>query len=121
MWGLRHYSRLDVDLDPTSPYGGRRAASLPDDKAVGFGFSVGPFERRIATLTYLSANTNVRQVLQDYLSMADAKSASPREFQIRFRQPVPEVTEGSVTLAQMEALERFLFGLMAMLGHTIYV
>jgi len=53
--------------------------------------------------------------------MADAKSASPREFQIRFRQPVPEVTEGSVTLAQMEALERFLFGLMAMLGHTIYV
>jgi hypothetical protein len=72
-------------------------------------------------VTYLSANKDSRQILQNYLGVADADSASPREFQIRLRQAAPDVIEGSVALSLTEALYRLLFGLMAMLGHAIYV
>ena len=53
--------------------------------------------------------------------MADAKTASPLEFQIRLRQLAPGVVEGSVRLSLMEGFDRLLFGLMGMLGHAIYL
>jgi hypothetical protein len=115
VWGLRHYRKQEADLDPTSPFSG------DDTLAVGLAFWFEPAVRRMATVTYLSANTNASQILQDYLSMADAKSASPQEFQIRLRRPASSVIEGSVTLSLKEGLDRFLFGLMAMLGHAVLV
>jgi hypothetical protein len=120
-WGLRHYQKLKADFDPSSPFSGQHAANVPDESAVGLTFSFEPAVSRVATVTYLSANKNSRQILQDYLGVADADSASPREFQIRLRQPAPDVTEGSVSLSLTEALDRFLFGLIAMLGHAVYV
>jgi len=115
VWGLRHYRRQEEGLDPTSPFSG------DDTLAVGLAFWFEPAVRRMATITYLSANSNASQILQDYLSMADANSASPKEFQIRLRHPAPNVIEGSVTLSLKEALYRFLFGLVAMLGHAVLV
>lgn len=121
VWGLRHYQRSEAGLDPTSPFVEQAGANVPDDRAVGLAFWFEPAIRKTATVTYLSANKKARQVLQDYMSMADAKSASPREFQIRLRQPAPDVVEGSVTLTLTEGLDRFLFGVLAMLGHAVYV
>jgi hypothetical protein len=120
-WGLRHYQRQEASLDPTSPFGGQHAANVPDDLAVGLAFWFEPVVRKMATVTYLSANKNASQILQSYVSMADAESASPREFQTRLRRPTPGVIEGSVTLTLTEALDRLLFGLFAMLGHAVYV
>jgi hypothetical protein len=115
VWGLRHYQRLEAGLDPTSPFSG------DDDMAVGLAFWFAPAVRRMATVTYLSSNENASQIVQDNLSMADAKSASPLEFQIRFRRPAPGVIEGTLTLTLKEGLYRFLFGLVLMLGHAVLV
>jgi hypothetical protein len=120
-WGMRHYQKLAEGLDPTSPFQGQHAANIPDSLAVGLAFWFQPAARKMATLTYLSANRDASQILQNYLSMADANAASPREFQIRIRQAAPDVVEGSVTFTLTEALHRFLFGLFAMLGHAVYV
>jgi hypothetical protein len=118
-WGLRHYQKTEANSDPTSPFLGQ--GPYADDLALGLAFSVEPAVRRIATVTYLSANKNSRQFLQGYLGVEDADSASPREFQIRFREPAPGVLEGSETLSVKEAFYRLLFGLSAMLGHAIYL
>ncbi len=121
VWGLRHYRKREADLDPTSPFSEQAAANVPDKTAIGLTFWFEPAVGRMATVAYLSANRNARQVLESYLSVADANSASPREFRIRFRQPAPGVIEGSVALSAAEALDRLLFGLFAMLGHAVYV
>jgi hypothetical protein len=121
VWGLRHYQRLGAGLDPTSPFSGRQAANVPDDSAVGLAFWFEPALSRMATVTYLSANKNASQIVRDYLGMADAESASPLELQILMSQPAPGAVEGSVPLSLKDGLYRLLFGLMAMLGHAVYV
>ena len=120
-WGLRHYQRREAGLDPSSPFSGEAEANFPDNLAVGLAFWFEAAVQRTATVAYLSGNKNSRQILQDYLSLADAKSASPREFQIRLRQAAPGVIEGSVALSLGGALGRFLLGLIAMLGHAVYL
>jgi hypothetical protein len=119
VWGLRHYQTLEASLDPTSPFSGQGDAG--DAMAVGLAFSFDTFVRRMVTVSYLSANNKARQMLEDYLGVADADTASPREFQIRLRQPALGVIEGSVTLSLKEMFYRFLFGLMGMLGHAVYL
>jgi hypothetical protein len=91
LWGLRHYQTLEAGLDPTSPFSGQ--SEFGDDLAAGLTFSFEPAVRRIATVTYLSANKNSRQFLQGYLGVEDADSASPREFQIHFSQLAPGALE----------------------------
>jgi hypothetical protein len=120
-WGLRHYQRSQARLDPTSPFAGLNAASVSDKMAIGLTYWFEPAERRMATVAYLSGSGNAGQILQDYLGVADAGFASPREFQIQLRQPTPGVIEGSLALSQKESFARFLFGLLAMLGHAVYV
>ena len=120
VWGLRHYQRLNADLDPTSPFSGQHAANVPDDSAVGLGFWFEP-AGRMAHVIYMSASKDARQVLQSYLGLADAESASPRELQLRLRELAPSVIEGSVELSPAEVFSRFLFGLLAMLGRAVYL
>jgi hypothetical protein len=74
----------------------------------------------MAAVAYLSGNKNARKILLDRLSLADAKSASPREFQIRLRQRVPGVIEGLVTLSSYEMFGRFFLKLIIMIGHAVY-
>ena len=121
VWGVRHYQKREPDLDPTSPFSERASANHPDNLAVGLAFWFEPSVRKMATVTYLSGSREGSQILQEFLGAADAKTASPREFQIRLRQPAPGVVEGVVGLAQEETFGRFLFGLVAMLGHAVYV
>lgn len=119
VWGLRHYQKLGASLDPTSPFSGQ--ADAGDVMAVGLAFSFEPSVRRTVTVSYLSANNKARQILEEYLGVADADTASPREFQISLRQPALGVIEGSATLSLKEMFYRFLFGLMGMLGHAVYL
>jgi len=119
VWGLRHYQKLEASLDPTSPFSGQ--ADAGDAMAVGLAFSFEPSIRRRVTVSYLSANNKASQILEEYLGVADADTASPREFQISLHQPALGVIEGSVTLTLKEMFYRFLFGLMGMLGHAVYL
>jgi hypothetical protein len=88
---------------------------------IGMCFWFEPADRKMVTVTYLSANGKARKILQDHLGVADAATASPREFQIRLRQPIPGVIQGSVALTGSEAFYRLLLGLMAMVGHGVYL
>jgi hypothetical protein len=92
-----------------------------DDQAVGVSFWFEPAASRVATVSYLSSNGNARQILQDYLGVEDAQTASPQEFQIRLRQPAPGVVQGSVTLSSFESFGRLYLGLLSMLGHAVYL
>jgi len=121
VWGVRHYLKPGAKLDPSSPLLGRNAANVPDANAVGVTFSFAPAAERTATVGYLSTNPDVRRILSGYLMMEDAATAAPREFQMRLRQPATGVLEASIKLSATEAIQRLLFGLMAMLGHAIYV
>jgi len=120
-WGVRHYQKSQAGLDPTSPFAGQAAANAPDAGAVGVAFRFDAAARRSASVTYLSASANARQILTGFLGAADAPDASPREFQIRLNQPTPNAIEGTVSLSSPEAIFRFLFGLEALLGHAVYL
>ena len=119
LWGLRHYQEGEAGLD-TSAFSGQNASTnVPDKLAVGLTFWFAPSVRRMAAVAYLSGNKNARQILLDRLSLADAKSASPREFQIRLSQPAAGVIKGSVTLSSYELFGRFFLGLIIMMGHAV--
>jgi hypothetical protein len=120
-WGMRHYQKQGAELDPSSPLLGQKSANVPDANAVGITFSFAPAAERTATVDYFSTNPDVRRILSGYLSMEDAATAAPREFQMRLRQPAAGVLEASIDLSATEAVQRLLFGLMAMLGHAVYV
>jgi hypothetical protein len=121
VWGVRHFQKERAELDPSSPLQGQNSANIPDANAVGVTFSFAPTAERTATVDYLSASPDARRILSGYLMMEDAATAAPREFQIRLRQPATGVLEASINLSATEAIGRLLFGLMAMLGHAIYV
>ena len=121
VWGVRHYQKQGAELDPSSPLLGQNAANVPDANAVGVTFSFASAAERTATVDYLSTNPNVRRILSGYLMMEDATTAAPREFQMRLRQPGAGVLEASINLSATEAMQRLLFGLMAMVGHAIYL
>jgi hypothetical protein len=121
VWGLRHYQKQGAELDPSSPLLGQNAANVPDANAVGVTFSFAPAAERTASVDYFSTNPDVRRILSGYLMMEDAATAAPQEFQMRLRQPTAGVLEASISLSATEAIGRLLFGLMAMVGHAIYL
>jgi len=121
VWGVRHYLKQGAELDPSSPLLGQNAANVPDVNAVGVTFSFANAAERTATVDYLSTNPDVRRILSGYLMMEDPATAAPREFQMRLRQAGAGVLEASINLSATEAMQRLLFGLMAMVGHAIYL
>ena len=121
VWGLRHYQKQDAHLDPSSPLQGQNAANIPDASAVGVTFSFSRAVERKATIDYLSGNRDARHILSRFLMMEDAATAAPREFQMRLRQPAVGVLEASIDLTATEAVQRLRFGLMAMVGHAVYL
>lgn len=121
VWGVRHYQKQGAELDPSSPLLSQNAANVPDANAIGVAFSFAPAAERTATVDYLSTNPDVRRILSGHLMMEDAATAAPREFQMRLRQPAAGVLEASINLSVTEAIQRLLFGLMAMVGHAVYL
>ena len=121
VWGVRHYQKQGARLDPTSPFQGQNSANIPDTNAVGVTFSFGPASERMVTVDYLSGGSDARRVLAGFLRMEDAATAAPREFQMSLRQPAAGVLEAAINLTATEAVQRVLLGLMAMLGHAVYL
>jgi len=117
VWGVRHYERRQAELDPSSPF---EQEAESDNSAVGVAFWLAPVSQRMATVNYLSGNANARQILQDRLGLEDSATASPREFQVRLRQPAIGVIEGAIPLSETEAFYHLLLGLDAMIGHGVY-
>src|SRR5258708_25456304 len=53
-WGLRHFDKRQANEDPTSPFGGKKSANIPDEQAVGLTYESDPKSERKVILTYLS-------------------------------------------------------------------
>src|SRR5260370_8312311 len=53
---MRHFDRSQSQLDPTSPFGGKKSANLPDEQAVGLIYKCDPSKDMKATLVYLSGD-----------------------------------------------------------------
>jgi hypothetical protein len=115
-WGLRHYDKSQAKMDPSSPFGGRKSANFPDEKAIGLTFVFDPSRGRSATITYLSVagmgNTSL---------LAMTQSRETKDLAISYHEIAPGVTQGSYTLKEVESTDFFLFVLDGFLGHGIYL
>ena len=97
------------------------AANIPDAAAVGGAFSYSLGGPKTITVTYVSGNSDSRKILQGFLMIEDDLPDPPAGIEIRFRQPEPGAVQYSVSAPDSEVPYGLLFGLLAMLGHAIYL
>lgn len=114
-WGIRHYSKTDYSLDPSSPLSGRkRACNVPDREAVGFTYFLDPSQSNKIRIRYLSTNRDVVSLMQEYWG----------EPQHQLRAEVKREKEGvdiSFVLNDPGDDLMILFNLLAALGQCVYV
>lgn len=120
VWAVRHYDKSGAAIDQTSPFGGKKSANVPDDKAVGLTFSFDPSKSQTATIVYLSGDENILQNVQKNFFPIQSELGA-RELNIQYRQTSAGVVEGSFDLTHIESAEIFSFVLVAMLGHVVYI
>lgn len=118
-WALRHYDKADAAMDPTSPFGGKKTANRPDEKAVGLTFAFDPDKSSTATITYFSSDPNVLANAQKNLFPLESEFGF-RELHARYRQAGRGIVAGSFDLDHIESAALFVFALRAFLGHAIY-
>jgi hypothetical protein len=115
-WAVRHYDKDDAKLDPSSPLSGvQKGANWPDKQAVGIVFELDPSRSPVATLYYLSANQSARKIF------ADTQAKVDRGFKPEFRESEPGVIEMRFSLDDPKRSGMFLFVLLFLLGHGVYV
>jgi hypothetical protein len=119
-WALRHYDKNGAKMDPTSPFGGKKSANVPDDKAVGLTFSFDPGKSKTATIVYLSGDENILQNVQKNFFPIQSELGA-HELNIQYKQTGTGLVEGSFDLTHIESAEIFSFVLEAMLGHAAYI
>ena len=119
-WALRHFSRQGAGEDPTSPFAARSAGSLSDPKAVGLTFYLDPAKSPVATVTYLSDGRNILENVNKNLFPIEHELGS-KELHIQYRIVGPGAVRGTYDLTQIESRQVFLFVLMGLLGHAIFI
>jgi hypothetical protein len=119
-WGVRHYDRSQAKMDPSSPFGGRKSANVPDEQGIGITFVFDPRQGRSATITYLSGNKGIAENPNaSLLTMRQSREA--KGLDIRCRALGPGIVQGSYSLNQIESTDFFLFVLEGFLGHAVYL
>jgi hypothetical protein len=123
-WALRHYDRADAAGDPTSPFGGRKSANVPDDRAIGVALSYDPEKSPLPAVRYLSADhARIAEIARSQWSHP-SEHLTPQ-----FRQRAPGVIEiaPAAAAAAPEPQDRargdgmYLFVLMVVLGHCVMI
>jgi len=115
-WGLRHYDKSQAQSDPSSPFGGAKAANFPDEQAIGLAFVFNPQREKSVTVTYLSGNA-LGASLGDSLLRTPPKTEGPSA---KYRKLSPGVVEASYSLEHLQAAESFMLLLASVLGHGVY-
>jgi hypothetical protein len=120
-WGLRHYDKRQKTEDPSSPFGGRKSANIPDEEAVGLTYQCNLSRERNATLTYLSGpRADLRKIEEDRFPI----SSEPKEIaglHIQYRELEPGVMQTTYDLSFLQPLNLFLFTFMGDMGHAVYL
>lgn len=119
-WGVRHYSKKDTQLDPTSPF---RLGGLPgfaDQKAIGLTFDFDPGKSKTAMITCLSDNEKILELLKrNFFPLRFEPEA--KELNIRYQQVEKGVVVGSFDLKRQESANLFALELLMLLGHEIFI
>jgi hypothetical protein len=120
-WGIRHFDKQRAKEDPTSPFGGKKTANLPDDGAIGLTFECNPSKERKATLTYLTtAEIEIVKIEEGRFP----SSSEPEEtvgLHIQRRELEPGVIQSTYDLSRSGPLDWFFFVLLGSVGHAIYL
>jgi hypothetical protein len=118
-WAVRHYDASDAKNDPSSPLSGEQAAaSWPDTQAIGIVFDFDPARSKVATVRYLSRTEKGLRSFSDEMKKA---SYPGQDFKPQFHQPELGIVEMAVSLVENEQAGMFLFVLLMLLGHGVYV
>jgi hypothetical protein len=120
-WGLRHFDKRQAKEDPTSPFGGKKSANIPDDEAIGLTYQCDPSKERKATLTYLSGP---RAEIGKIEKSRFPSSSEPEEtagLHIQYRELEPGVIQSAYDLSYSRPLNWFFFVFMGNMGHAIYI
>jgi len=118
-WAVRHYDKAEAQSDPSSPLSGRQAAAnWIDTQAVGIVFDFDPHSSKVATVRYLSQSGDALKIFSDELMKASQPGQDPNPL-IRLKEP--GVVEMLVSLDAKEQVGMFLFVLLGLLGHAVYV
>jgi hypothetical protein len=115
-WAVRHYDPRGAATDPTSPFGGEKPANIVDERAVGLTVSVDLRKPRTVKLTYLGGKNAIEEMYSEVNREPGAKGLRPE-----YRMIEPGVFEGQYHLPSDDSVSIFVFVLIAMLGHAVYV
>lgn len=118
-WGLRHFDKTQAKDDPTSPFGGKKAANLPDDGAIGLTYECNPSKEQKAILTYLS-NTE-KEIVKIEEGRFPSSSEDSAGLLVQRRVLEPGVIQSTYDLSRSRPLSWFFFVFMGNLGHAVYV
>jgi hypothetical protein len=120
-WGLRHYDKRQAKEDPTSPFAGRKAANIPDDKAIGLTYQCDRTKELQAKLTYLSGLTADLRKIEERRFPSSSEPEATAGLHIQYRELEPGVIQSTYDLNYSQPLNWFFFILMGTMGHAVYV
>jgi len=121
-WGLRHYDKTQANEDPTSPFGGRKSANDPDDKAIGLAYECTPRKERKATLTYVSGTDDATKIVGSWFPVSsESDRGATAGLHIQYHELEHGVVQSTYDLSHSQPLEWFFFGFMVFMGHAVYI
>jgi len=120
-WGVRHFDKQQSKEDPTSPFGGRKSANLPDEGAIGLTYQCSPRIERKATLTYLSSSGAEVRKIEEGRFPSSSEPEDTAGLHIQHRDLGPGVIQSTYDLSRSRPLNWFFFVFLCSVGHAIYV
>ena len=118
-FGIRHYDRSQAQSDPSSPFGGKKTANFPDERAIGFAFSIDKATTGLVAMTYFSSDPTITSEQSPFQILKTSLDA--RDIDSQFQSIEPGVVQASCSFKTVEGLDFFVFLLEAFMGHAIYV
>ena len=115
VWGLRHYRSEKAGMDPTSPFQEKVAANVPDNDAVGATFWFEP-ERQTVVAAYISLNPSADRIVARHL-----RPDLPAATGIRVVELAPAIVQATAGLSDLDHFYNLMFGVMALMGHAVYM
>ena len=122
LWGLRHYDRSQGAQDPSSPFGGKKAANEADEKAVGVVFKADPVQRT-GLLIKLSDNVELLEKLARQGQSIGGLPAEPEQgvrLKISAHLKAADILEEDMALDNSSAVDYFQLAAEGALGHGTY-
>jgi hypothetical protein len=121
VWAIRHYDHSQAKLDPSSPFGGKKAANDPDEDAIGILFQLDAGDTGQARTTYLTGAGNALEFVRRSFFPADYEPETTKDMHIQYRELAPGVVESSYQLNHTDSVSLFMFILGGLLGHAVYL